>query len=97
MKNVGARIKLLRKQLGKSQDELAKILGVTKQAVSNMENSKSTPGPQVLYKMHTELDINLNYVITGFGEMYSSSKGTDTLKKTIMKEVEAYLTTKGIQ
>ena len=97
MKNIGNRIKLLRKHLGKSQDELAKILGVTKQAISNMENSKSTPSPQVLYKIHTELDVNLNYIITGLGELYTSTKGTETLKNTIMKEVEALLSSKGIK
>ena len=96
MKNIGTRIKFLRKHLGKSQDELASILGITKQAISNMENSKSTPSPAVLYKMHTELDVNLNYIITGIGDLYISSKGKEALKQTILKEVEALLDSKGI-
>jgi len=96
MKNIGTRIKFLRKHLNKSQEELANILGVTKQAISNMENSKSTPSPAVLYKLHTELDVNLNYIITGVGDLYISAKGKDALRNTILKEVEVLLSSKGI-
>ena len=90
MKNIGSRIKLLRKQLGKS-------LGLTKQAISNMENSKSAPSPAVLYKMHIEFDVNLNYIITGLGDLYVSEKGANRLKDTLMKEFEAMLNARGIK
>lgn len=97
MKNLGSRIKLLRKHLGKSQEEFANVLGLTKQAISNMENSKSAPSPAVLYKLHTEFDVNLNYIITGLGDLYSSSKGANALKETLLKEFEAMLSARGIK
>ena len=96
MKNIGSRIKLLRKQMGKSQEEFASVLGLTKQAISNMENSKSAPSTAVLYKMHTEFDVNLNYIITGLGDLYTSAKGTNALKETLLKEFEAMLNARGI-
>lgn len=97
MDNIGTRIKFLRKHLGKTQEELAALLGITKQAISNMENSKSTPSLAALYKLHTKLDVNLNYIITGIGDLYITEKGTNALKNTILKEVEALLNTKGIK
>ena len=54
MNNLHARIKILRKQLGFSQEEFAAKLNVTKQAISNMETGKSSPSPTILYKMHKE-------------------------------------------
>lgn len=97
MKNLGNRIRIIRKQLSKSQDEFAKDLGVTKQAISNIENSKSAPSTTVLHKMHTKMDVNLNYVIAGSGEMFSSDKSNKNLKKTLMKEFEEILKTRGIE
>ncbi len=97
MKNLGDRIRLLRKQLHKSQDEFASVLGITKQAISNIENSKSSPSPQVLYKMHTKLNINLNYIIAGKGEIFTSEEQKEDLKKTLMKEFEQILKSRGIE
>ena len=97
MKNLGNRIRLLRKQLAKSQEEFAKDLGITKQAVSNMENAKSAPSPQVLYKMHANLNVNLNYIIAGVGEIFTSDDKKEDLKKSLMREFELILKSRGIE
>ena len=97
MKNLGNRIRLLRKQLAKSQDEFARDLGITKQAVSNIENSKSSPSPQVLHRMHTKLNINLNYIIAGHGEIFTSDEKKEDLKKSLMREFEQILISRGIE
>ena len=97
MKNLNARIKNLRKQLNLSQEEFAANLNITKQAVSNMETGKSAPSPIVLYKMHTKMDINLNYVIAGDGDIFLSEKNNKALKESLLKEFEQMLKSRGIE
>ena len=97
MKNLNERIKLLRKQLNISQEEFANKLGITKQAISNIENAKSAPSIGVLYIMHDELDVNLNYIIAGNGDIFTSKKGNEALKASLFKELELMLKARGIE
>ena len=96
MKKLNERIKILRKHLGMSQEEFAAKLSVTKQAISNMENSKSAPSPNILHKMHTILDVNLNYIIAGTGDIFITDKGNKALKASLLKEFEQMLKSRGI-
>ncbi len=97
MKNLGLRLKKIRKQIGCSQDEFAAKLGVTKQAISNIENSKSAPSVNILSKLALDYNINLNYLIIGKGSVYSlDENSTNSIKKSILKEVENMLKEKGI-
>ena len=96
MKNLNERIKILRKQLKFSQEEFAAKLNITKQAISNMETGKSSPSPTVLYKMHTLLDVNLNYIIAGTGDIFITEKGNKALKASLLKEFEQMLKSRGI-
>ncbi|MBR5304033.1 MAG: helix-turn-helix transcriptional regulator [Candidatus Gastranaerophilales bacterium] len=97
MKNLNERVKILRKQLGFSQEEFAAKLGVTKQAISNMETSKSTPSPMVLFNMHVNMDVNLNYIIAGTGDIFITEKGNKALKASLLKEFEQMLKSRGIE
>lgn len=97
MNNLHSRVKILRKQLGFSQEEFASKLGITKQAISNIETGKSSPSPVILFKMHKEMDINLNYVISGHGEMFTMDKNNEMLKETLMREFEQMLKSRGIE
>lgn len=97
MKNLNERIKILRKQLEMSQEDFAAKLEVTKQAISNMETGKSAPSPSVLHKMHTKLDVNLNYIIAGTGDIFVSEKGNKALKASLLKEFEQMLKSRGIE
>ena len=96
MKNLGNRIRILRKQLDKSQEEFAQELGITKQAISNIENSKSAPSPLVLYRLHNNLHVNLNYIIAGTGDVFVGTEKKEDLKKALMKEFEQILKARGI-
>lgn len=97
MKNLGLRLKKIRKQVGCSQDEFAQKLGITKQAISNIENSKSTPSVNVLSKLALDYNVNLNYLIIGKGSVYSlDDNSAISIKKSILKEVEHMLKEKGI-
>lgn len=98
MKNIGERFKNIRKILNKSQDEFAHSLGITKQAISNIEHSKSMPGIITMDKLLLKFDINLNYLISGVGNMFNDQqKIYKSLKNQLLSEVEAMLDAKGIK
>lgn len=98
MQDIGNRIKKIRKLLNKSQEELALELGLTKQAISNIENSKSLPSISLLSKLLVNFDVNLNYVIGGKDSYFVSNQNDySKLKNSLMKEVEEFLDSKGIR
>ena len=94
---VGKRFKKIRQILSMSQGELANILGITKQAVSNIENSKSMPSISVMSKLAKEYDINLNYLIAEIGDVISTKdKNYKSLRESLLKEVDIFLKARGV-
>lgn len=59
---IGKRIKEARNALNMTQEELAKLLGVTKGAVANYENETSHPKEPIMYKMFDALQVDANYL-----------------------------------
>lgn len=97
MKEIGNRIKKIRKILNKSQTELAQELGLTKQAISNIEHSKSLPSISFLSKLLIDYGININYIISSVGEVFiDKEKNYKSLKESILNEVETFLNSRGI-
>ena len=95
--SIGLRIKKIRQLLGKSQQELADEINITKQAISNMETDKSAPSINLLSKLLLDYGVNLNFVIGGSGCVFLSDETPKTsLKDTILKEVEQMLVERGI-
>lgn len=94
---VGSRFKKIRKILNLSQEELAKNLNITKQAISNIENSKSMPSIVSMSKLATKYNINLNYLIADSGEIYiSKDENYKSLRNTLLEEVDEFLKARGI-
>lgn len=97
MENIGIRIKNIRNILKMSQEEFAKGLNVTKQAISNIENTKSAPGIALLDKLLQKYEVNLNYVISGIGDIFiKQEKSNEALKSSLMKDFEAILEARGL-
>lgn len=59
---IGNRIKEARLNLGYTQEELAKLLGVTKGAVANYEIETSHPKEPIMYKLIEILKVDANYL-----------------------------------
>ena len=70
---VNQRIKMLRMELGKSQEELAEELGVTQAAIFKLEN-KGGLSTKMLKKITESYKINSSWLLEGIGEMYSSKE-----------------------
>lgn len=55
----------LRKSKGVSQEQLAEVLGLTRQTVSKWELNQSTPDLQYIVQMGEYFDVSLDYLIKG--------------------------------
>ena len=98
MDNIGQRFKHVRKVLNMSQEQFASSLGITKQAISNVEHSKSLPSMVVLNKMLLNFDVNLNYLVSEVGNMFiNQDKIYKSLRSQLMDEMSAILDARGIK
>lgn len=59
---IGYRIKEARENLGFTQTELGKLIGVTGSAITNYENETSHPKKTVMYKLIEALKVDANYL-----------------------------------
>jgi len=76
---LGGNIQKIRKEAHLSQEELAEMFDVTRQTISNWENSKSYPDLETLIKISDSFEISLDFLL----------KEDVTMVKTIDKEVKS--------
>lgn len=86
--SVGERITNLRKQQNISQNELAKSLGVSRQAVSKWENDLSSPDTQNLILIAEILQTEVEFLATGRKPVYQEPPIVVNLVKKEDKIVE---------
>jgi len=94
-KNIGEKFKKIRKKLGLTQEELGRAVGVSKQAISNVESLHSNPSIPLLGKLIENLNVNSNWLIADIGDMFLKPK-FDDVKDELMKEVEEMLKKRGL-
>lgn len=70
METQGLRLKDIRKALNLSQDEIALKFGISRQYWSNFENDRETLNNEKLTKLIQYFNVNINYLLTGEGEMF---------------------------
>lgn len=71
-------LKKLRFELKLSAQNLADDLGIHKMTVSNYENGKREPTYEVMEKLHNLYNVNLNWFVSGKGEMFIGQDKTTT-------------------
>lgn len=60
--SIGSRIKEKREELGITQTELAKIVGVSKGSIGNYESGVSAPNEKILFKLFKALKCDANFL-----------------------------------
>ena len=60
--SIGSRIKERREELGITQTELAKMIGVTKGAIGNYETDANSPKAATMFKVFSALKCDANYL-----------------------------------
>ena len=66
----GERIKLIRKSLGATLEKFGEPLGVTKAAISRLENNVNSITDQMVLSICREYNVNEEWLRTGEGEMF---------------------------
>lgn len=66
------RFKALRKALKLKQDEIAKILNKSTRMIQYYEQGKFDIETDLLFKLHELYDVNLNWLISGTGNMFNN-------------------------
>lgn len=61
--NFGTRLKILRKEKNISQEELAKLIGVSRSSVGNYETNQNMPTAEILDNIANILDCSLDYLL----------------------------------
>lgn len=100
MSTVGNRVRKIRKELSLSQDDFGQKIGLSRAGIAAVEADKNKFSQDVLYKIMTTFDINLNYLIGDMGEMFNcsnlDSSTNNDIKEEILQEVHKILKEKGL-
>ena len=70
-------LKKLRTELNLSAQKLADKIGSTQVSVSNYETGKYKPSYEFIEALHNVLNVNLNWFVSGQGEMFNGQDKTD--------------------
>lgn len=74
IKEIGSRVKEVRKTIRLSQKQMADKLGIFNSYLSDIETGKGNPGHSFFFKISTIFKVNLNYLFLGKGEMLKDEK-----------------------
>lgn len=66
------RIKMIRTNLGLTQNEFASKLGIVRNTIANYETGNRVPSRQIIISICREYNINENWLRCGEGEMYAN-------------------------
>ncbi len=72
--NFFGRLKQVRRTLGFTQDEFSKILGISKPTLVRYEGGERNPDAGLLSVLITKYRVNINWLLTGEGDMFLPKK-----------------------
>lgn len=82
--SINQRVKYVRTQLTKTQEQFSEFIGITRDALAKIETGKQNITIDVLLNMHNKCGINLNWLICGSGKI----KLTESVQTNIVNEPE---------
>ncbi len=88
---ISRRLREAREAKGLTQDEIARMLGVSKQLVSHLENSRSELTVPTGIRLAKEFGVSIEWLLTGSGrgpgsDGWSSAGSQDSLARTTIEE-----------
>jgi transcriptional regulator with XRE-family HTH domain len=96
MSTIGKRLKTVRTEKHLTQTELGDILGLSKQAIANVESEHNNPSIEFISKLIENLGVNSNWLITGKGNKFNAPEFED-VKGEILKQVDDILVKYGVK
>ena len=88
-------LKKIRKKLGLSVAKLSDKLEIPAMTLTNYERGDRTPSAQLFIQMNKKLNVNLNWFVTGEGEMFNPPK-YEAVEDSLTMKVEEILKKKGL-
>ena len=82
----GSRLKVVRKKFNLTQKDFATKLKITKASVINYEKGNRFPDSRLLSLIHKTYNIDINWILTGRGEMFFKSISKSKSEKLLNKE-----------
>ncbi len=70
LKEIGERIKAIRRELRVNQKEMAEALEIPNTYLSEIESGKRSPGHSFFYNFSGKYNVSLDYLFHGKGEMF---------------------------
>ena len=84
------RIKQIRLGLKMSQKDFAREIDVVQQQLSKYERGENKPSTEFLIKLIEKMDVNINWLLTGYGNMFNSAElGNENAKSVEIKYYES--------
>lgn len=97
MTTEGERIKLIRKSLGFTQKEFAKLLGFGESYMSRIETNVDQFSRDKLLLLSQAYNVSIDWLFSGEGSMFrNSQQSNDELRKVIKTEVNDLLQERGL-
>lgn len=90
---LGEKLLEYRKKKGLSQEQLAERIGVTRQTISNWELSETSPNPEQLKKLSSELNVSIDELLDNDIQNVIVEKvsSTEKLSKTILQILKFFI------
>lgn len=82
---LGDRIKHIRKNLGLTQADFGKRIGVSGATISTSESGKTNPDEQTIRAICSEFSINRDWLVDGIGEMAAARPFVPELLKILQQ------------
>lgn len=84
---INERLKLLRQNLNISQREMAEMLDISPRSWQQYENGASVPGGNVLKSLLLKLQVNINWLLSGSGQMYFKECDVDFDRELMIQAI----------
>ena len=90
-------LKKIRQELGLSVAKFSERLEIPAPTITCYERGERTPSAQLFIQLHLKLNVNLNWFVTGNGEMFNKINSSEfqTMKNELIIEFKKMLIEEG--
>ncbi len=89
-------LKKIRKNLNLSVDKFAQMLDIPSSTIWGYEGKKRVPSIELSIQLYKTFNVNLNWFVSGEGEMFNGASSLPVAKETLRKEVIEILKEEGV-
>ncbi|OHD06418.1 MAG: hypothetical protein A2086_13440 [Spirochaetes bacterium GWD1_27_9] len=88
---INERFKSLRDHFGYNQIQFAKVLNLTSGMISSIESGDREPSKNVIILLYRQFNIDITWLLTGTGEMFTQSDKDREIEKVIISKINTMI------